>query len=269
VHGFSRISTPAIVITVVSGLIQLYRLDGGELFKTGHGRVLLLKTIAVAAMIFVGLTARQVARARLARASELNVRVADRMRRAFGTEAAIGLVVLMLTGWMMSFTPGKVDSGDSGGGGDWAVERQFVDQNAGLEAELFVRPARAGVNNDVRIEVSSPDEGISDFHVVFTSPDGQTIIDQPVAITGAQVAQTAGDGGGIPFNVGGNWTVEITASTPNGPASSSGAITILNADGSQPSGIDVPALPATTTVVPDGPRLTDPPPSSAPGSTDG
>ncbi len=40
---------PAIVITVLSGLIQLYRLDGGSLFSERHGQVLLLKTVLVAA----------------------------------------------------------------------------------------------------------------------------------------------------------------------------------------------------------------------------
>ena len=69
VRGFGRISGPAIVVTVVSGLVQLYRLDGGSLFSEPHGRVLLLKTVLVAAMLFVGLTARQVAQARLARAA--------------------------------------------------------------------------------------------------------------------------------------------------------------------------------------------------------
>ena len=33
VRGFNRISGPAIVVTVVSGLVQLYRLDGGSLFS--------------------------------------------------------------------------------------------------------------------------------------------------------------------------------------------------------------------------------------------
>ena len=88
VRGFNRISGPAIVVTVVSGLVQLYRLDGGSLFSEPHGRVLLLKTVLVAAMLFVGLTARQVAQARLARAGDLTPPTADRLRRAFGTEAA-------------------------------------------------------------------------------------------------------------------------------------------------------------------------------------
>ena len=93
---------------MISGLVQLYRQVGGELFTTSHGRVLLLKTVAVAAMIFVGMTAQQLARSRLARANELTVRTADRLRRAFGTEAVIGVVVIMLSGWMLTMTPGKV-----------------------------------------------------------------------------------------------------------------------------------------------------------------
>ena len=48
VRGFGRISGPAIVVTVLSGLIQLYRLDGGSLFSERHGRVLLVKTVLVA-----------------------------------------------------------------------------------------------------------------------------------------------------------------------------------------------------------------------------
>ena len=49
VRGFGRISTTAIVATIVSGLVQLFRLDGGSLFSDAHGRVLLLKTVLVAA----------------------------------------------------------------------------------------------------------------------------------------------------------------------------------------------------------------------------
>lgn len=270
VHGFGRISNPAIVITVVSGLIQLYRLDGGELFSTGHGRVLMLKTVAAAGMIFVGLTARQIARVRLARASELNVRVADRMRRAFGTEAAIGLVVLMLTGWMMSFQPSK-GGGDGGGGGDWAIEVPAMrDQATGLDVELFLDPGRASATglNQLRVEVNAPAEGISDFRVIFTSPDGATVIDQPIAITGAQTAEFV-NGGGIPFTVAGTWTVQVTANTPTGTAQPTNQITIANEDGTQPeANVDIPALPATTSVVPDGPQLTDPPPT-VPETTEG
>ena len=86
VRGFGRMSGPAIVVTVVSGLVQLYRLDGGALFSERHGRVLLLKTVLVAAMVFVGLTARQVVpRPGWPGRATSSVPMADRLRRAFGT----------------------------------------------------------------------------------------------------------------------------------------------------------------------------------------
>jgi copper transport protein len=41
VRGFSRISTPALLLTVVTGAVQTWRLDRGALFDSSHGRVLL------------------------------------------------------------------------------------------------------------------------------------------------------------------------------------------------------------------------------------
>ena len=151
VRGFNRISNPAIVITLFSGLIQLYRLDGGELFSSGHGRVVLLKTVAVAAMVFVGMTARQIANARLTRASELNVRTADRMRRAFGTEAAIGLLVIGLSGWLLALDPGKLP--DSGG--DFDIQERFQDQALDFDVEVLLSPGRVGLN-ELEVVVARP-----------------------------------------------------------------------------------------------------------------
>ena len=96
VRGFCRISNIAIVVTVVTGLIQTVRLDGGDLFGSSHGRVLLLKTVAVAVMLFIAIKARQFVNDRLARADEMTVPMADRLRRAFGTEAAIGILAVAL-----------------------------------------------------------------------------------------------------------------------------------------------------------------------------
>ncbi|MEA3184496.1 MAG: copper transport protein, partial [Ilumatobacteraceae bacterium] len=47
VRGFARISNPALAITILTGFIQMYRLDWGEIFTSSHGRVLFLKSIAV------------------------------------------------------------------------------------------------------------------------------------------------------------------------------------------------------------------------------
>ena len=144
VRGFGRISNPAIIATVVSGLIQATgRSRASDLFGTGHGRVLLLKTVAVAAMVFVGLTARQIARPSLTRASELSIKTADRLRRAFGTEAAIGLVVIGSAGGCSPSNPGKVEEDD----GDFAVASSVEVPALDFEISVALDPGQVGLND--------------------------------------------------------------------------------------------------------------------------
>ena len=246
VRGFGRISGPAIVVTVVSGLVQLYRLDGGSLFSEGHGRVLLLKTVFVALMLFVGLTARQVAQARLARASDLTPPTADRLRRAFGTEAVVGVIVLGLSGWLLSFTPGKVDEAD---GPDYAIEEQIVDSVNGLDLTVSLDPGRVGLNA-LRVEVREPDTGVAGLVLTFVPPgssDAATVV-QAIDLTGRGVAASP-EGGGIPLSVPGAWTLQVSATTPVG--TSSGASTTFDvraADGDlvTPGIASTPTQPAVT-----------------------
>ena len=169
VRGFGRISTTAIVATVVSGLVQLFRLDGGSLFSDAHGRVLLFKTVLVAVMLFVGLTARQVAQARLGRAHDLSTITADRLRRAFGTEAVIGLVVLGLSGWLLSFTPAKQPES---GGVDYAIVEPFVDPTTGLDLTVSVNRSRVGLNQ-LRVDLRGPTTGdVTGFDPAVRPTDG-------------------------------------------------------------------------------------------------
>ena len=104
---------------------------------------MLLKTLFVAIMLFVGLTARQVAQQRLARSPDLSPPTADRLRRAFGTEAAIGVIVIGLSGWLMSFTPPKSPENDVA---EFAVEEPFVDTQSGVDLVVQLTPARVGGN---------------------------------------------------------------------------------------------------------------------------
>jgi copper transport protein len=255
VRGFNRISGPAIVITVVSGLVQLFRLDGGTLFGEPHGRVLLLKTVLVAIMLYVGLTARQVAQARLARASDLTPPTADRLRRAFGTEAVIGVIVLGLSGWLLSFTPGKVEEDEV----DFAIEETIFDEANGLDITVSLDPGRVGLN-DLRVEVREPASDITGLELSFVPPQGSgegTIV-QPISLSGRGVAASP-EGGGIPLSVPGAWTLQVSATTPIG--TSSGAsnpfdVRSANGDlvtpdiGSTPSAPAVTAATTTSTSTP-------------------
>jgi len=253
VRGFNRISGPAIVVTIVSGLVQLYRLDGGSLFSESHGRVLLLKTMLVAAMLFVGLTARQVSQARLARANDLSPPTADRLRRAFGTEAAIGVVVIGFSGWLLSFTPGKVPASDEV---DYAIEETIVDPEADIDLTVSLAPGRVGLNK-LRVEVRQPETGLTGLTVTFLPPEGSELgsISQTVPLSGAGIAVSPDDY--LPLDVAGAWTMQVSATTPAGnlPGANTSFI-VVNADGSVPDS-DIGSIPsapavtaATTTAVP-------------------
>lgn len=249
VRGFGRISGTAIVLTVVSGLVQLYRLDGGSLFSDAHGRVLLVKTVFVAVMLFVGLTARQVAQQRLNRAPDLTPPTADRLRRAFGTEAVIGLVVLGLSGWLMSFTPAKAPEREAT---EFAVEEPFFDAPSGVDLVVQITPARVGAN-ELRVRVNAPATGLSGLVVQFIPPtgSGQGAIAQPIALTGAGVAASAADH--LPLDVGGLWTMQVDATTAQGTISSQQTFRVASADGAQvtpdigPTPTAPPVTPPSTT----------------------
>ena len=257
VRGFGRLSGPAIVITVISGLVQLYRLDGGSLFSEPHGRVLLLKTVLVAAMLFVGLTARQVVQARLARAGDLAAPMADRLRRAFGTEAVIGVLVIALSGWLLGLAPGKLPDSDDV---SFELEEVFVDEASGIELTVALDPVRVGVNR-LRVEVREPESGLTGLEVSFIPPDGSnegTIV-QTIPLTGAGIADS-GEDGGVPFSIPGAWRMQVNATTQQGPFTSTTNFDVADADGNVPvSNIDSTPQPANT--------ATTAPPTVAPATT--
>lgn len=212
-RAFSRITVPAILVTVVTGIAEMVRLDGGELFSSSHGRVLLLKVVAVAAMLAVALAARQQVTLRLDRAHEMTAPLADRFRRAFGAETALGIVVLAFSGWMVGLTPPKVDPLSSQ---HYTREIPLVDQATGLDATVFVGPSRVG-RNGIKIEVEAPADGITNLELHFVPPPGTPArsVRQPIPLTTAGTAWLP-QSVGLPFEVEGTWEVRIFASTANG-----------------------------------------------------
>lgn len=258
VRGFNRISGSAIVITVVSGLVQLYRLDGGSLFSESHGRVLLVKTVLVAAMLFVGLTARQVAQSRLARANDLSPPSADRLRRAFGTEAAIGVIVIGLSGWLLSFTPGKAPDADAV---DYAIEEVIVDPDAGIDLTVSLAPGEVG-GNKLRVEVREPESGLTGLSLTFVPPEGAAVgsISQTIPLTGRGIAVSPDDY--LPLGVAGAWTLQVSATTATGNApAATTSFEVRNADGSLPNSNigSIPSAPAVSAPTTTAPVATTPP----------
>ncbi len=205
VRGFARISTPALTITILTGFIQMYRLDWGEIFTSSHGRVLFLKSIAVGAMVFLGVAARQFIKERVARVDAMTGQLAVRLRRAVGIEAMCGVIVLALTAWMLSLAPPKVAA--------------TSDTTNGLAAKLHITSDAADVTvrfsavigpNAVRVEVVKPTTGIAGLAVDFTPPVGAAVagVTLNVPLTAAGVAMLPVEQG-LPLGSPGVWTVSV------------------------------------------------------------
>lgn len=211
VRGFNRVSAPAIVVTILTGLLQMFRMVGGALFTSSHGRVLLLKAVVVAAMVFVAVGVRQMVAARLRRADQMTAGSADRFRRSYTAEAGIGVVVLALSGWLLALQPARIDDRVA-----YEVERQFTDATSGLDVVVSLTPSAVGLNG-LRVEVESPAEGITNLVVAFVPPtdSGAPGIEQAIPLTGAGTAILGADVG-LPFDVAGTWTMLLTGSTQTG-----------------------------------------------------
>jgi copper transport protein len=232
VRGFGRLSNLAIGVTIATGVVQMILLDGGDLFGTSHGRVLLLKTVAVAVMIFVAVSARQFINQRLARANEMTVPMADRLRRAFGVEAAVGIIVLALSAWLLSLTPSNVSTGPTI---DYAISVTVDAPEADLDVTVRLTSDRVGLAG-MEVDVDAPDENLSGLEIVLTAPTNDTIgtITQPVPLMGAGVAVLLEGPQGLPLTVAGDWTLVVNAVTATGAFTSPPqGFTILNADGTE------------------------------------
>ncbi len=264
VRGFSRVSGPAIVVTIVTGIVQMVRLDGGALFQSGHGRVVVLKAVVVAVMIFVAIAARQFVAQRLNRAQQMTVPLSDRLRRAFGAEAAIGLVVLALSSWLLALDPPNVDAVETV---DYDVRQTHLVEAAGLEIEIELTDDVVGLVG-LRAVVRAPQEGLSDLAVVLTAPANELNLAgyrQPIPLAGVGTAVRDEDIG-LPISVPGEWTVqvEVTTAASGSVASSPQPYLVADLDGSVASSPSTPPSVAIVTI-----PASDPPASDLPADDDG
>jgi len=258
VRGFGRLSTPAMLLTVISGAVQLYRLDRGHLLDTTHGRLLLLKVVPVVGMVFVGVATRQFVHARLTRAESLSAPIAGKLRRAVGMEALIGVVVLAITSWMLSTQPANL--ADAGSTGDFSYVLPLKDPTNKLDATIYVTPAKLG-KNAVLVVIDKPVTGISNFTVRFDPPPNAavspvviTIIEFPVGVTGWYLPITDG----IPLPAAGQWTVTLTVTSADGTFVEGGPLDVVSTETSNDPIPEVSVPPvtspptSTTTTIPAG-----------------
>jgi copper transport protein len=250
VRGYSRISTAAIVATVLSGAVQLYRLDRGALFSSGHGRVVLLKVLIVVAVVFVGTKARQLVRDKLSRANSLGPKMAVRLRRSLGTEAMACMGTLVLSAWLLGLTPANVDPPSIPD-----VRSRQVFEGEG-DFEITVALTQRVGPNAVRVEVLKPSVDINDITIQFMHEDVGTPVTFFVpALTGPGAVYLP-IAEGMPLDAPGTWTVtvffrgqqqgtpksiEVTGTAPDTSASTTTPTTVLT----QTSLVSTPSSPTS------------------------
>ena len=208
VRGFSRIATPALWATVVTGAIQLFQLDRGHL-DSSHGLVVIVKTLFVSLMVFVGVASRQFISQRVSRVDTMTAPLATRLRRALGIEALVGVLVLTLTAWLLALTPPGLGAA---GGSSLQLGATHTFENAnGVQVDIRFSE-RVGIN-DVRIEVVAPATGVTGLTVEFQPPPGAEIggmIINNIPLVGAGVAVLE-KSDGFTLAAKGNWTLVVSA----------------------------------------------------------
>jgi len=225
VRGFSRIATPALLVTIVTGAIQTYRLDRGALFDTAHGRVLLLKALIVGVMVFVSLATRQFVASRLRATDTMSVPLAARLRRATSFEALGGVVVLVLSAWLLSLTPAGVVETTP------AVEYAYTDGRFVADGLDLTISLTGGVGpNGVRVEVQEPADGLSNLIITFIPPADSgangVVLTIPAELTGTGAAVLP-QSEGVPLMVPGVWTLEVSVTTANGTTTGQKTFNVL------------------------------------------
>ncbi len=107
VSRFGRLAATAVTVIVVTGVVQSIRLVGSptQLFAANHGRFLVLKVVVLGAMLKVADINRQRVARRFGSKAITPRRVVENLRRAMGTELAVGLLVIAVTAAMVVSPP--------------------------------------------------------------------------------------------------------------------------------------------------------------------
>lgn len=249
-RGWARIATPLTVGVVVTGVAQVARIDGISLINSGHGRVMLLKCIIVAGMIFVSAAVRQFIVRGLQRTKSLNERAVYRLKKPVGVELSLSIVVLATSSWLMAMRPPYILLADKGPRVDYAIVQELEGKDD-FRVRVSITPGNVGANR-VLIELFGPSR-IQNFTVKMTPENpnfsGYTI---NVPITRPGGALIDADAKYL-LRAPGLWKLEVTG------VSTIGDLEVLTGQFIIADGVTVTtvpkqglkAIPTTTTTAPD------------------
>ena len=246
IRTFSRQANIYIGVTVIAGIVQLYQMDGGSILTSRHGRLIVIKVIGVAGMVYVGGAARQFINHQLAKKRELSGRTAQQLRKAVLSEIGIGILVLVFTSWSVATLPPNVTPPGSD-----RTNYAFIGDRSGgeFDVQLKVTPATVGLNA-VRIDVYSPSTGLTDLTVQFNPPTNNTAsVTLNVPLDGVGAARLPMSEG-VPFGAPGLWTIVVTGNGPEGPLPSvTYTVSVMaNSNESGTTGTDITTTSVTLSV---------------------
>jgi copper transport protein len=252
---------------VITGVAQVARIDGISLINSGHGRVIILKSLVVAGMIFVSASIRQFILRGMERAKSLNEKVVYRLKRPVGVELSLSIVVLATSSWLMAMRPPYVLLADKGPRVAYAIV-QDLEGDDDFKVRLSITPGNVGANR-MLIELFGPSR-IQNFTVKLT-PENPNFsgftINVPITRPGGALLEVDS---GFQLRAPGVWKVEVTGVSTIGNLdvlttqfviADGVTVTTVPKQGLQP--VTTTAAPATTTTVPAAIATTTAPPPVA------
>ena len=262
-RGWYRIATPVSVGIIITGAIQVWRIDGISLINSGHGRVVLLKTALVIVMLFVNAAVRQFVLVGMRRANSLNQKVVYRLKRPVGLELSLSIVVLAASTWLLSMRPPYILLPDEGPRVEYAIVQDLEGADR-FRVRLSITPGNIG-ENKVLVELFGPSR-IQNFVVTFT-PDNPNFsgytLNVPLTRPGAALIT---EDMGMRFLAPGLWNVSITGVTTIGELKPLTAQFII-ADGTTVTTLPKQGLTTVTTTVPPAATTVPPVDTTVPGTT--
>ena len=262
-RGWYRIATPVSVGIIITGAIQVWRIDGISLINSGHGRVVLLKTALVIVMLFVNAAVRQFVLVGMRRANSLNQKVVYRLKRPVGLELSLSIVVLAASTWLLSMRPPYILLPDEGPRVEYAIVQDLEGADR-FRVRLSITPGNIG-ENKVLVELFGPSR-IQNFVVTFTPENpnfsGYTL-NVPLTRPGAALIT---EDMGMRFLAPGLWNVSITGVTTIGELEPLTAQFII-ADGTTVTTLPKQGLTTVTTTVPPAATTVPPVDTTVPGTT--
>ncbi|MBJ7490624.1 MAG: CopD family protein, partial [Ilumatobacteraceae bacterium] len=175
-RGWARLVNPLTIGIVLTGVIQVWRIDGISLINSGHGRLVLFKTLLVIAMLIVSAAIRQFILRGMERAKSLNEKVVYRLKRPVGIELSLSIVVLAASSWLMAMRPPYVLNRDTGPRVEYAIVQDMTAKDD-FHVRLSITPGDVGANR-ILIELFGPSR-IQNFKITLvpTNPNfsGYTI----------------------------------------------------------------------------------------------